>query len=197
VHQQVGGQQHEANDHVVDDEVVEVGLPLRAEDGLVLAQRKQFFDEDEDQRRAQQVENEPVHADVGRVVGKVRVHLDLVPAQQCTQHDQREGKCREPARTIEQHVHQAQAAGDHHGAEQQLPQHGDVVLFSQFGCREVLREVKSHHAKDAKDGQCERDDAGDQTAPWAQRAVACGEFIDFFEHAVSPSIAPMAVGSTP
>jgi hypothetical protein len=65
VHQQVGRQQHEADHHVVDDEVVEVGLPLGAEHRLVAAQREQLLDEHEDQRRAEQVEDEPVEADVG------------------------------------------------------------------------------------------------------------------------------------
>ena len=71
VHQQVGRQQDEADDHVVDDEVLEVDLPLGAEHRLVLAQREQLLDEDEDQGRAEQVEDEPVEADVGRAVGEV------------------------------------------------------------------------------------------------------------------------------
>jgi hypothetical protein len=65
VHHEVGGQQHKAHDHVVDDEVMKVGLPFGAEHRLVAAQRKQLFNEDEDQRRTQQVQDEPVQPDVG------------------------------------------------------------------------------------------------------------------------------------
>jgi len=183
VHQQVGGQQHEAHQHVVDDEVLEIGLPFRAEHRLVLAQGKELLDEDEDQRRAQQVQDEPVQADVGRVVGKVRVHLDLVPTQQRAERDQREGKGREPACAVEQHVHQAQASRHHHRAEQQLAHERHVVLLAQLGCGEVLREMKGHHAQEAQDGQRQGDHAGDQAAAWAQGAVAFGELIEFLEHA--------------
>src|SRR5678809_1333950 len=97
VDEQVGREQDEAHDHVVDEEVVEVGLPLRPEHRLVLPQRERLLDEDEDQRRAEQVEDEPVEADVGRVVGEV-VDRNLVAAERQRQADQRERAEREPAR---------------------------------------------------------------------------------------------------
>ena len=97
MHQQVGREQHEADHHVVDDEVVEVGLPFGAEDRLVLAQREQLLDEDEDQRRAEQIEDEPVEADVGRVVGEV-VDRHLVAAERERQRDQHECGEGQPAR---------------------------------------------------------------------------------------------------
>ena len=111
VHQQVGGQQHEAHHHVVDDEVVEVGLPLGAEHRLLLAQREQLLDEDEDQRGAEQVEDEPVQPDVGRVVGEV-VHRHLVAAEQGGQRHQHEGRTGQPARPAEHGVEDRDAAGD-------------------------------------------------------------------------------------
>lgn len=54
----VGDEQREADHEVVHEEVNEIGLPLGAEDGLLLAQRPELLDEDEDQRRAEQVEDE-------------------------------------------------------------------------------------------------------------------------------------------
>ena len=56
---------------MIDDEVREVGLPAGAEHRLIV-NRQQLLDQDENHGRAEQVEDEPVEANVGRVVGEVK-----------------------------------------------------------------------------------------------------------------------------
>ncbi len=181
VHQQVGGQQDEAHHHVVHDEVVEIALPLGAEDGLVAPQGEELLDEDEDQGAAQQVEDEPVEADVGRVVREI-VHGHLVAAEQRGRGHEQEGCGREPARTVEHDVDEREPAGHHQRGEQHHAQHIDVVGLAELGRGEVFGEVEGEHAQEAQDAERERDDAGDVAAARTQFAVAGGEIVEFVEH---------------
>jgi len=48
-----------------------VGLPLLAEKQLAFIEREKFFQRGEDDGGAEQVEDEPVQADVWRVVGEI------------------------------------------------------------------------------------------------------------------------------
>ena len=131
---------------------VEVDLPLRAEHRLVLAQREQLLDEDEDQGRAEQVEDEPVEADVGRVVGEV-VDRHLVAAERQAGADQHERDQRQPARPAHDDVEERQRAGDHQRPEQQQAHRIDVVGLAQLRRRQVLREVEGEHAEEAEERQ--------------------------------------------
>ena len=147
VDEQVGREQDEAHDQVVDEEMVEVGLPLGAKDRLVLAQGEQLLDEDEDQRRAEQVEDEPVEADVGRAVGEV-VDRHLVPAERERQADQHEGGEREPAGAAHDDVEERRRAREHERPEQQQPHRVDVVGLAQLRRRQVFGEVKGEDAEE-------------------------------------------------
>jgi hypothetical protein len=125
--QEVHDHQHGANEQVVHQEVRQVGLPRPAKDGLRFVQRKQLLDGDEDQRRAEQVEHEPVEAEVGDAVGEI-AHGYLVATREDRPSDQEKGVRREPAAASDQQIGEAQTARDDEGREQQLAQHGDVVL---------------------------------------------------------------------
>ena len=159
VHDEVGGQQHKAHHHVVHDEVMKVRLPLGAEHGLVFAVRKQLFNEDEDERAAQQIQDEPVQANVGRVVREVRVHLYLVPTQQGCQGHHGEGERCQPPGAVEQDVDQRDTPRNGHGRQHDGADDVHVVALAQLGRGEVLRKVKRQHAQQAQNGQRERDDA--------------------------------------
>src|SRR5579859_7173270 len=66
--QEVHGQQSQADNEMIDREVLHVGLPFLAENGLPFVQREQFFDHHENQCRAEQIQNEPVQPNVRRVI---------------------------------------------------------------------------------------------------------------------------------
>ncbi len=181
VHHQVGGQQHKAHHHVVDQKVVEIGLPLGAEDGLVLAQRKQLLDKDENQRAAQQIEDEPIQTDIGRIGGEA-ADGHLVATEQRRQQHQAKGRCRQPAHPAEHHQGHGQAACDHHAPKQQLAHDIDVVAAAQLGRGQVLRKMKSQHAQKAQGGQDQCNDAGHHAFTSTQGAMAFRQFVESLKH---------------
>src|SRR5690606_25626126 len=109
VDDEVDGQQDQPDQKMIDREMLEVGLPLRPEYQLPLAQGQQFFDGDEDQGRAEQVEDEPVQADAGRVVGKV-ADGNARPAERHRGDDQNESQQVELAARAKNDIGQRQAA---------------------------------------------------------------------------------------
>ena len=78
---------------------------------LALVQREQFLDHHEHQRRAEQVEDEPVQPDVRRVVGK-RTDRHARAAQRGGGQHQREGHQVEVARAPQHQIAQRDATGD-------------------------------------------------------------------------------------
>ena len=106
------------------------------------------------------------------MVGKVRVHVDAVPAQQHGQRHQAEGKGRQPARVVEDDVDQRQAARNHHGPEHDLADDCHVVAAAQLGRGQVLRKVKRQHTQKTQDRQRQRDGAGEQATPARDGAMA-------------------------
>ena len=79
MHHQVRSKQHEADDHVIDDKVMKIGPPFGAENRLIFAVFEELFDEDKNQRRAEQIKDKPVEADIRRVVREI-IHRLLVAA---------------------------------------------------------------------------------------------------------------------
>ncbi len=108
--QEVDRQQDQANDEVVDREVHQVGLPFAAEHSLPAIEREHLFDHHEDQRRAEQVEDEPVQADVRRVIGEV-AHGYARAAQRHRQCYQCECRGVQAALAAQHQVAQRHAAG--------------------------------------------------------------------------------------
>ena len=113
--------------------------------GWSLRKREQLLDEDEDQRRAEQVEDEPVEPDVRRVVGEV-VDRHLVAAERKRQADQRERARRQPARAAEHDVEQRNAAGHDHRPVQQLAhqrrRRSSCAAAASSGIRESERRAR-------------------------------------------------------
>ena len=159
---------------------MEVGLPLRPEHRLVLAQRERLLDEDEDQRRAEQVEDEPVEADVGRVVGEV-VDRHLVAAERERQADQDERRQREPARPAHDDVEERERARQHQRPEQQQPHRVDVVRLPQLGRRQVLGEVEGEHAQEAERRQHQGDHARGHSLARLKRAVRFAQAVQLVD----------------
>ncbi len=138
----------------------EVGLPARPEHRLVAMQRHQLLDQDEDHARAQQVEDEPVEADIGRVVGEVG-HRHAMAAHRRGEQDQGQRRAVQPAIAALDQVGDRHAARDHHADQQHLPQQAHVVLLAQVRRGQIFGEVKCQHRQHGEAAQGERDDAGD------------------------------------
>ena len=183
VHHQVRGEQHEADDYVIDDEVMKIGLPFGAENGLILAVFEELFDEDKNQRRAEQIEDEPVEADVGRVVREI-IHRHFVAAEQERERHQPKRKCGEPARAIEDDVDEADASRNRQRDEHDVANHVDIVAFAKLRRGQVFGEVEGEYAEEAQDRQRQRDHAGNQAVTVFECAVAFGEFVEFIQHVV-------------
>ena len=176
MHHQIRGEQHEPHDHVIDDEVMKISLPFSAENGLIFAVFEELFDEDKNQRRAEQIKDEPVEPDVRRVVREI-MHRHFVTAEQERERHQRKGKRGEPTRAIEDDVHQADATRDRQRGEHDVADHVDVVAFAKLRRGQVFGKVKGQHTEKTQDGERERNHAGNQAVTAFECAVAFGEFV--------------------
>ena len=93
-------------------------------------QREHLLDQDEHHAGAQQVEDEPVEADIGRLSGKSPTGTRCPPIATATQH-QGERRTVQPAIAQPDQIGQGKAARDHHADQQDLAQHVDVVFLPQ------------------------------------------------------------------
>src|ERR1700727_3591905 len=92
VDHEVRGEQYQAHQEMIDGEVREICLPFGAKNGLPFVQREQFLEQYEYQGRPEQVENEPVEADIGGVVRKVAHRHARTAERHCPDHDGK-GQC--------------------------------------------------------------------------------------------------------
>jgi hypothetical protein len=144
VDREVHDQQRQSHQQVIHDEMREVGLPARPEHRLVAMQREQLLDQDEDHARPEQVEDEPIEADIGCVVGEV-VDRHAMAAHRRGQQDQGERRAVQPAIAQLDEVGDRHAAGDHHADQQHLAQHPDVVFLPEIRRRQILGKMECQH----------------------------------------------------
>jgi len=154
---------------VIDDEMGEIDLPAGPEYRLLLVQRKHLLDQDEDHARAEQVENEPVEADVRRMVGEI-AHRHAVAAQGDGDHDQKQRCAVDPAVAQPHDIGKGDAARHHQAHQQDLAHYVDRILVPQLRRGQVLRKVESQHGEHAQDCQRQGKDAGRPPLRSAQRA---------------------------
>ena len=123
-------------------------------------QRKQLLDQDEHQAGAQQVEDEPVEADIGGVVRKV-ADRNAMAARGESDSDQDQGGAVQPAIAQSNQVGEGKTAGDHHPDEQDFAKHVHVVLPAEIRRGQVFGKVEGEHRQDGEAAQCQGDDSGD------------------------------------
>jgi hypothetical protein len=157
---EIDDHQCQSDQKVVHHEVREVDLPVRPEDRLSAMQWKQLLDQDEHQAGAQQVEDEPIEADIGGVVWKV-ADRNAMATRGKSQSNQDQGGAVQPAIAQSNQVGEGKAAGDHHPDEQDLAKHVHVVLPAEVRCGQVFGKVEGEHRQDGKAAQRQGDDTGD------------------------------------
>ena len=178
VHEEVDAQQHRADRQVVEQEVLHVHLPFRAEHGLAVIQREQLLEDDEDGAGGQQVQDEPVQAQVGMVAGVGGGHHDLAAAGGHGAAYQGEGGDVEPALAAENDIGQRDGARDQQRAEQQRAHRVHGIEGAQLGRGEIGREMKRQHAQHRQDRQEQRDHAADHAGAGTDVPVLPEQFPD-------------------
>ena len=169
VDQEIDREQDQADQEMVDDEVHEIGLPLGPEHRLLAIERKELFDQHEDQRRTQQIEDEPVQTHIRCVVREI-AHRHLMAAQCQRDAQQEQAGQIQPAGAAQHQIAQADHAAQHHGPQHHLAQQVDRVFLAQLGRGQVLGKMKGQHTQKAQDRQREPDHAGDAATSRAQFA---------------------------
>ena len=157
---EVHDQQRQSDQQMIHDEMREVSLPARPKDRLIAMQGRHLLDQDEDQTRTEQVEDEPVEADIGCVVGEVG-YRNTMAAHRRGDQDQSQCRAVQPAIAALDQIGDRHAARDHHADQQHVPQQADVVLLSQVRCGQIFGEMERQHGQHREPTQRERDDAGD------------------------------------
>lgn len=151
-------QKRKAQQQVIEREEDEIFIPLRAEDLLISLVGKKFFQENEDKRTRQEIENEPVETEGNFVSGEV-AHLDRCPAKKLRDGDNADSGKAESATFRHEKCRRSQNGCEKHGGAKDVPNCIDVIRFAKLGGRQVFGKVKAEHSTDAEESEKDRGDS--------------------------------------
>ena len=142
-----------------------------AEHGLAFVEREYFLDDDEEQRRAEQIEDEPVQADIRRVVSKFADGNARTAERDGDDHKQERHDI-QVAPIADDQVRERQATRDQQTAEQNPSQHIDGIFVAQFRRGQVFGKMEREDREQAQEAEREREDRRDHALSELKRAAA-------------------------
>ena len=124
---------------------------------------------DEDHGRAEEIEDQPVDAEIGSAVGEIS-DGDSAAAERDRDEHERKRDAVQPAHAAEHQVREREPARDEQRQEEKVAEAIDGIPTAELGRRQILREMPGEDGEKAEDRERERDDSGDLAVAGRQRA---------------------------